>query len=167
MTRASVRAVQPPSSSAIASWYPEADLLDSFAIPLPPTAPRDPRQLARNMLEKQPAVVTMLMSVRDAVMARAGVASSAEISRSTRGKDRIGFFPVVSSKPTEIVVGFDDRHLDFRTSVAVFGEASGDLLVATTAVRCHNRLGRLYILAIRPFHIAIVRAGLRRAATTV
>jgi len=31
-------------------------------------------------------------------------------------------------------------------------------------VHCHNRLGRLYILVIAPFHRLVVQASLRRAA---
>ncbi len=163
MTRLTyAHSVKPPASSAIAGWYPHADLLDSFAIQLPPDAPRDPRALAELVLLQQPAAVRRLMSVRDFVMAKAGVATSADIRRTADGKDRIGFFPVLSSTPSEIVVGYNDRHLDFRTSIAVIEDPGGDLLAATTAVRCHNLLGRLYLFTIRPFHVAIVRSGLRR-----
>ena len=62
------------------------------------------------------------------------------------------------------------KHLDFRLSVlhetlpAVDGSASQ--VVLSTVVHCHNRLGRLYILLIAPFHRAIVQATLRRAART-
>jgi len=155
--------VRPPPANAISSWYPHADLADSFSIPLSQDTSRDIRVLAVRMLAKQPAFVRMLMSVRDTVMAKAGVATSTDIGRRVDGKDRIGVFPIFSSSPSEIVLGFDDRHLDFRSSIAIVRSASGDVLVATTVVRCHNLLGRLYLLAIRPFHVAIVRAGLRRA----
>jgi hypothetical protein len=163
MTLPKVSAVPPPPSSAIAGWYSQAHLLDSYAIQLTPDAPRDVRVLAKRILLTQPAAVKVLLAVRDAVMAKAGVATTADISRAVDGRDRIGFFPVISSTPAEIVVGYDDRHLDFRTSIAVIGAAGGDVLVATTAVKCHNLLGRLYIFVIRPFHVAIVRAGLRRS----
>jgi hypothetical protein len=37
-----------------------------------------------------------------------------------------------------------------------------NILVATTVVRCHNLLGRLYLAAILPFHILVVTNALRR-----
>jgi hypothetical protein len=37
-------------------------------------------------------------------------------------------------------------------------------LIATTAVRCHNLLGRAYLWMITPFHHLVVRAKLGRAA---
>jgi hypothetical protein len=39
-------------------------------------------------------------------------------------------------------------------------------VIATTVVHCHNLLGRLYILAIAPFHRLVVRSALQRAART-
>jgi hypothetical protein len=42
-----------------------------------------------------------------------------------------------------------------------------DLLIATTAVRCHNLLGRAYLWMITPFHHLVVRAKLGRAAAPV
>lgn len=42
----------------------------------------------------------------------------------------------------------------------------GDAAFVTlsTVVHCHNRLGRVYLFAIGPFHRLIVQSGLRRAA---
>ena len=37
-------------------------------------------------------------------------------------------------------------------------------LTLSTVVHCHNRLGRVYLFVIAPFHRLIVRSGLRRAA---
>jgi hypothetical protein len=80
--------------------------------------------------------------------------------------ERTGFFPLQSRSEHELVVGEDDRHLDFRASVLVRrrDDGGGDELVATTVVRCHNALGRTYLAMISPFHSLIVRSGLRRAA---
>ncbi len=164
MTRSNVVAVQPPPESAISDWYANPDLLGSFAIRLPPDAPCDARLLARRMLETLPAWVRMLMALRDVVMSKAGVATSSDLRAATEGKDRIGFFPVVYHAQKEIVLGYEDQHLDFRTSILIVYETDGNLLISTTAVRCHNLLGRIYIRTIQPFHVAIVRNGLRRSA---
>lgn len=74
--------------------------------------------------------------------------------------DYIAFFPVLSRSTDEIVLGADDSHLDFRASVLL--RRSDNRLAVTTAVRCHNLLGRLYLAAILPFHVLIAIDVLRR-----
>ena len=67
----------------------------------------------------------------------------------------------------EIVVGEDDRHLDFRASFLVSpagAPAGGAQLTASTVVHCHNLLGRTYLFISAPFHRLVVKASLRRAA---
>jgi hypothetical protein len=76
------------------------------------------------------------------------------------GAERIGIFPVVSASPERVVMGFDDVHLDFRVVIDVTPEGSGQQVTATTFVRTRNRLGRLYLAAVKPFHRVIVPAML-------
>ena len=77
------------------------------------------------------------------------------------------FFKVYSKSDTEIILGEDDKHLDFRLSVLRTPDLSptlGGQLTVSTVVHCHNLLGRIYILVIAPFHRRVVKASLRRAA---
>jgi len=60
-------------------------------------------------------------------------------------------FPVVRETPDQVVLGFDDRHLDFRIVV----EVGGGFITVTTVVRWHNVWGRAYLMAILPFHRVI------------
>ena len=62
-----------------------------------------------------------------------------------------GGFPVIRESADEVVLGFDDKHLDFRVVVAV----AGGFATVTTIVRWHNAWGRAYLAAIMPFHRAI------------
>lgn len=166
MSRAS--AVPAPTDSALASLYSGAHLLDAYAIALPADATDDIDALTRAVLAQPAGWIRALMRVRDAVMRVVGVKSSREIAAAdrARGGEQIGFFPVRSRAGGELVVGEDDRHLDFRSSIMVRGAAAGEgrELIATTVVHCHNRLGRFYLTVIAPFHRAIVRANLNRAA---
>jgi Protein of unknown function (DUF2867) len=43
-------------------------------------------------------------------------------------------------------------------------DGSGDELVATSVVRCHNALGRVYLALIARFHRLVVISNLSRAA---
>lgn len=151
--------VTPPGDSAIVDWYHGADLVDAYAVPRPAGAPRDAGAIAGRLMARPPAFFRILLKLRDAIMARFGVKTTAALRRDRR--PRIDFFPVISRQAHEIVLGEDDRHLDFRLSVLL---GPDDRVIATTAVRCHNRLGRVYLAAILPFHVLIVRTLLRRLA---
>jgi hypothetical protein len=60
-------------------------------------------------------------------------------------------FPVIRQSPDEVLMGLDDKHLDFRIVVTV----AGGFATVTTIVRWHNAWGRAYLAAIMPFHRAI------------
>jgi Protein of unknown function (DUF2867) len=158
-------AVPIPSDSALAPLYAGADLLDAYAIDLPAGASGDPEVLTRVAFERQAGWIRALTWLRDTVMASVGIKSSSAIgaAAATSGQQVIGYFPVLSKSASEMVMGGDDRHLDFRVAVLVRADAQGGReLVVTTVVHCHNRLGRTYLAVIAPFHRTILRANLQR-----
>lgn len=161
-----VRAVPAPPDSALAPLYPGADLFDAFAAPLPDGATNDLDRLAHAAVLARPAWwMRALMGMRDTAMAPLGVKTSRAIARDRQAGDRIGFFPVQARTGCELIVGEDDRHLDFRASILLQHGAEGArTLTMITVVHCHNRLGRCYLAVIAPFHRAIVRANILRAA---
>jgi hypothetical protein len=71
-----------------------------------------------------------------------------------------GGFPVVRESPNEVVLGFDDKHLDFRVVVNI----AGGFATLTTIVRWHNIWGSAYLTAIMPFHRAIAARMLEGVA---
>ena len=160
------RAVPAPSDSVLTPLYVGADLLDAFAIHLPTGASDDLDVLARVLFERQAGWIRALTWVRDAVMATVGVKSSRAIGAAAAARGSvIGFFPLVSKSAGELVAGEDDRHLDFRVAILLrTGAAGGRELVVVTVAHCHNRLGRTYLAVIAPFHRAIAKAILERAA---
>jgi hypothetical protein len=161
-----VTCVTPPPLSAIADWYRGADLLDSYAVSLSSGMSGDPATLARALFERPPVWILGLLRLRDGLVAPLGLKTTTDIGNAgvVDGRDRIGFFPVIERSPREIVLGEDDRHLDFRASVLVLADDGRGprRLVVTTAVRCHNLLGRGYLRLITPFHGLVVRSNLRR-----
>ncbi|MDQ0740508.1 DUF2867 domain-containing protein [Pseudomonas sp. W4I3] len=159
-----VTCVPVPSGSGIAHLYELMHLADAFAIRLPGGASSDPDVLARFILAHQPAWIGWLMNVRDTLVACFGLKTAKYLASLT---NRIGIFKVYSANPTEIVLGEDDKHLDFRISLLCSDEAEpqgGRQLIFSTVVHCHNRLGRAYLFVIAPFHRLVVRASLLRAA---
>jgi hypothetical protein len=162
-------AVPVPSDSVLAPRYVGANLLDAFAIRLPAGANDDLEGLARAGFERPAWWIRALTRVRDAMMAPVGVKSSRAVGAAAAARGPvIGFFPVLSKNARELVVGEDDRHLDFRVALLLrTGAAGGRELVVVTVVHCHNWLGRTYLAAIAPFHRVIARASLEQAARAV
>ena len=160
-----VRSIEVPAESGIRQCYAVTNLADAYAIHLPNGATTSPEQLARFIVAQQAAWITHLMNLRDAIVAGFGLKTAKQL---TAGKDqRIGMFKIYSTTTNEIILGEDDKHLDFRLSVLCTPRpecANERRLVLSTVVHCHNRLGRTYILLIAPFHRLVVQSMLRRAA---
>lgn len=78
-----------------------------------------------------------------------------------------GGFPVVSSSRERTVLGFDDRHLDFRIVVDLQVVEDGSVVRVTTLVRRKNLFGRIYLFAAGPFHRRIVPPTMRPFCTHI
>jgi hypothetical protein len=144
------------------STFAGADLVDAYAIGLPADVTHDLRALCSAVLREPAPWVRRLMELRDSIVSIFGIKTTRQL-RSTPGY--IDFFRVHSVSATELVVGEDDKHLDFRASLMKQPSATGgEDLIITTVVHCHNLLGRTYLTLILPFHKIIVRSFLQRAA---
>src|SRR5215472_9699110 len=141
MTKA--HALPVPSDSVLAPLYVGAYLLDAFAIRLPVGASDDLESLARATFERSAGWIRALTRVRDVIMATVGVKSSRAVGAAGAARGPvIGYFPLLSKSAGELVMGADDRHLDFRVAMLLRpGAAGGRELVLVTVVHCHNRLG--------------------------
>ena len=161
-------AVPLPAESGIASRFAGSDLADCFAITLPPTGTRDILTLSRFVLGHPVPWVSALLRLRDGVMRLFGVKTSGQLRSAPRSdnEERIDFFRIHAVSTIEVIVGEDDRHLDFRASILLkrHEAESRDELLVTTVVHCHNLLGRIYLAVILPFHRLVVRSLLSRAA---
>jgi hypothetical protein len=135
---------------------PEAQFADAFAIAVDDRT-LDARGAAEKMFARNPPWIEQLVALRNLLVRPFGLKTSGEKEPSTGGM--IGLFPVLSETPDRLVAGFDDHHLDFRVVVDV---AAGKQVTATTLVRTHNLLGRLYLAIILPFHRLVVRSLLRQ-----
>ena len=166
----SVNCVALPGESRVNGFYETTDLADAYAIRLPLDAITDPELLARFIFGQQAPWVAKLMRVRDALVAGFGIKTSRQLQNpaASGSSKRIGIFKIYETSAQEILLGEDDKHLDFRLSILrqtrTSGAATAPYLIVSTVVHCHNRLGRAYILLIAPFHRLVVQSSLRRAA---
>jgi hypothetical protein len=155
-------AVALPAGSRITGFYEATNLADAFAIGLPNGTLQNPETLARFLFAARPAWIGHLMQLRDTLVAGFGLKTARRLTRAAG--QRVGIFKVYETHADEIILGEDDKHLDFRVSVLVRPGDANSQLVVSTMVHCHNLLGRAYITLIAPFHRRVVLAHLQRAA---
>lgn len=118
---------------------------------------------ARRAFDTMPGWVRGLMALRNLLVRPFGLKGDPEAA--SAGAPRIGMFPVLENSPTQCVLGFDDRHLDFR--IVVETQVLPDTETAVrmmTLVKRHNLFGRVYLGVIMPFHKLIVATTLSGVA---
>jgi hypothetical protein len=166
------RAVTPvplPLESRVSTMYTAMNLADAYSIELPGEASKNPEVLARFIFSQLPIWMIGLMKVRDALVAGFGLKTAKHLRSidTEKGENRVGLFKIYSRRQAEIILGEDDKHLDFRLSV-LYSDTPSPLgkrrLILSTVVHCHNRLGRMYIFLIAPFHRLVVKSSLSHAA---
>lgn len=139
-----------PQDSALWGRVASTDFLDCYSV-CAETTPR----IAADIITDFPSWARGLLHVRRLLVVPFGLSHAGP-----QAPDKIGPFPVEAETDEEIIVGFNDRHLDFRVSVIA---RNGRVSLATW-VHVHNLGGRLYLSTILPFHILIAKDALRRVA---
>lgn len=157
-----------PSDSLLAPLFAGADLADAYGTALPArTAGLPIEDLARRFFAKPAWWFLALLNLRDAVMVRFGIKTTRQMRAALigGGRPRVDFFPILTTSPDEVILGEDDRHLNFRASILRRRRPGGQgmELIVTSVVHCHNDFGRTYLAVIRPFHHVVIRSNLRRA----
>ncbi len=142
---------------------PAADWADSYCVCIDRND-LVPMDVASELIGRAPRWVGALLKIRNWIVGVFGL-KSAELELT--GQDKIGGFPVIDHDGERVLLGFDDKHLDFRIIVTVEPEDAGHQQVSlTTLVKRHNLFGRIYILVITPFHKLIVKTFLKRVAAS-
>jgi hypothetical protein len=121
---------------------------------------------ARRVMEHPPIWIRGLMSLRNGIVSLLGLKPAQLALHEKQDESSLaGAFPVISRAQERVVLGFDDKHLDFRIVVEAVGvDARRSQITVTTLVRPHNLLGRTYLAGVLPFHRIIVPAMLVQAA---
>ena len=137
-----------PGTSRLWRYFRTGDFIDGYAVASPLSA-RDAAKLGFRM----PVWAMALLKLRNLLVRSFGLRTE----RPDRAEG-IGMFPVEYSDAGEVILGFDDRHLDFR--IGILGD--GTTIRMGTWVRPRNLFGRAYLACVMPFHILIVRNAMAR-----
>jgi len=117
-----------------------------------------------------PRWIAALMNLRNRIVSLVGLKTSQKsygIIQSQQfipGK-KVGFFNVYNRTANEVILGEDDKHLNFRVSLFLDTHGSDPLkkiVAVTTVVVFNNWMGRTYFFFVKPFHKRIVPAMLEK-----
>ena len=162
-----------PECSILSGNGKRYDYLDSFqGLFVDKEDKLRPIDISKAFLLSSPKWVDRLFKLRNKIAGLFGLKTSGDIVDRQKASDtfkcepgeQIGLFKVFGRTDDEVVLGEDDKHLNFR--VSLFLDKSKDnkiqkrLTISTTVV-FNNWLGRLYFLPVRPFHKIIVPTMLR------
>jgi hypothetical protein len=141
-----------PKASHLWTHVQTGDFIDGYAV----AADMAPK-LAAEVGLTMPAWANLLLALRNKIVAPFGLKTESD---ATTGDLEDLIFPTTHESADEVILGTDDKHLNFR--IAVRREAG--MIHMATWVHRNNLMGRIYLGVVMPFHILIVRDAMRRIA---
>jgi len=136
-----------PRASSLWSLHQPGDFLDCYSVP----SSLSPREAAAKGLAL-PRWANSLLGLRNALVRPFGLKT---------GETDQPIFPTCLETEDEIILGTDDKHLNFRIGLI----RAGGRIFMSTWVHPHNVWGRTYLRLVMPFHILISRGAVARMAT--
>jgi len=132
----------------------------------------DSTTIGKSFFASEPKWIDKLFEFRNKLVGLFGLKSSGKITdrqkilenfKCEKG-EQLGLFKVFDKTADEIVLGEDDKHLNFRVSLFIDKHTENKTdkyLIISTTVKFNNWFGRLYFLPVRPFHKLIVPTMLK------
>jgi len=141
-----------PENSVITNGFDKIDYYDTYRII---NTTYDTVEGITAKIFKVPKWVNWLMGIRDSVVGIFGLKNNQAIL-----EGQITRFPIIAQQENEIIMGENDKHLDFRVSILV--DMENTFIYLITIVHFNNFFGRIYFLIVKPFHKIIVKSILNR-----
>lgn len=161
-----------PEQSILIKDEKRYDYIDSYQIEFVDKKNISPTEIGKAFFLSGPKWVEKLFSLRNKIVGLFGLKTSENTTDRKKQLDdfkcepgeQLGLFKVFSKTNNEVVLGEDDRHLNFRVSLLLgqlLNETEKKTLTITTTVHFNNWFGRLYFLPVKPFHKLIVPTMLK------
>lgn len=168
--RLSIRPVDIPPGSLAATSFFRIDYQDAYACSFYSSRPLTVEDTVYAFFDSAPQWVEGLFALRNQLVHWLGLKTNDLTDRATQRQHfrvepghGLGLFQVKAKTTNEVLIGEDDRHLDFRICFQLSPSDQPntyDFVLATT-VQFHNAFGRLYFLPVKPVHSLIVPSMMR------
>jgi hypothetical protein len=168
-----VREIEVPNTSLAMKSLPQIDFADAFQCQLPDRQPQNIDAVTRSIFLTMPEWIAQLLKLRNVIVRPFGLRTSIEALPSSNPEEplqpgmAVGVFEVLDRQDNEqIMLGEDDRHLDYRISIQFERGEKDCWVVVSTTVKFNNWLGRAYFIPVKLVHKIIVpvlmKQGLER-----
>lgn len=157
-----------PRVSVLYNDKEQYDYTDSFT-----AAVQDPKskltsvEIGKAFFSSGPSWIGKLFDLRNRIVSIFGLKTSGNSKNrqeqldnfSCEEGEQLGLFKVFRKTPNELVLGEDDKHLNFKVSLYLANgprdSAERDFTISTV-VKFNNWFGKFYFLLVKPFHKLIV-----------
>lgn len=159
-----------PGNSIIGISFGKKDYSDTFKVRVKNPENLSVDHIITKFFSSTPDWVNVLLGIRDSIVKVFGLKTGKDLNQIEIDKNKVYkpgekavFFTVHSRNDNEVVLAEDDKHLNFRTSIMIEMEGSGNLtnVYCSTIVKYNNVGGSLYFTPVKPFHKAIIKTMLR------
>jgi hypothetical protein len=167
MTTIIVQEIDIPNENLAMRSLPRIDFADAFKCLLPAEQPQTIDSVTRAIFLTMPPWISQLLELRNVIVRPFGLKTSIDTVPSGDQDElqlgtAVGVFEVLDRKQSdEIMLGEDDKHLDYRVSIQLEREEEKCWVVVSTVVKFNNWLGRAYFAPVRPVHKIIVPAMMK------
>lgn len=129
----------------------------------------DIQRVGKLFFSTGPKWIDKLFSFRNKIVKLVGLKTSNKLEEKEKQLqnfkcepgEQIGLFKVFHKSENEVILGEDDKHLDFRVSLFLNKVDETKELTISTSVKFNNRFGKLYFVPVKPFHKLIVPTMLK------
>ncbi|MDB5012926.1 MAG: hypothetical protein JWQ25_1128 [Daejeonella sp.] len=159
-----------PDKSFIQSSFTVIDYRDAYTAEFLFPADLSIDECVQAFFNSAPKWVTGLMNFRNKMVKSLGLKTSGIFDKEEQKANfkvevgnGLGLFKILKKSPKEVMMGEDDKHLNFRVSLLLTKEDSFNnyRLTLSTAVKMNNLFGKMYFLPVKPIHKLIVPVMLR------
>lgn len=162
-----IQEVAVPSDNFAMRALSSIDFVDAFKGQIPNGCSQQIDVVTRSIFSTMPTWIMKLLDLRNTIVRPLGLKTSIDpnLVDTHQGKlapgETISVFKVIDRQDDEILLGEDDQHLNFRSSVQLERKEEKCWVIVSTVVQFNNWLGRAYFVPVRPIHKIIVPAMMR------
>ena len=151
-----------PHTKGIKNCLKKVDFKDTFSTT---NHTNSLEEVARLVFDKMPPWIERLMNLRNYLVKFMGLKTQIPEDYHPRYEvgGYIGFFKIYAIYADEIIMGADDKHLNFRASIYDSQEKAFNIKVSTL-VEYNRMMGRIYMFFVKPFHRLVVKRMVRQAS---
>ena len=149
-----------PNIQTIKEALPIVDYQDTFAV----TNHQDSiEEITRLIFGRMPGWAKALFTIRNYLVKFFGLKTDISTNNNHFVEGAyIGFFKIYHIYAHGVLMGVDDKHLNFRVSIYNSSQKYYNIK-CSTLVQYNNSTGKIYMTLIKPFHRLIVKAMLKNA----